>query len=62
MEQGRPETPSQVQSVGLQQSSKGSARETMVFSTCGAGTGHPHAKKISTQTLHFSQKLTQNGS
>lgn len=34
----------------------------VVFSSNGTGTtGHPHAKKWLQQTLHFLQKLTQNG-
>lgn len=45
---------------------KGHNATRIVFSTNGAGTGHPHGKKkktlTQTQTLHLSQKLTQNGS
>ena len=45
---------------------KGHNATRIVFSTNGAGTGHPHGKNkktlTQTQTLHLSQKLTQNGS
>lgn len=44
---------------------KGHNATRIVFSTNGAGTGRPHGKKkklTQTQTLHSSQKLTQNGS